>query len=135
VLLSRELSVFGTGSEASADLRKMDRQVAFHFERTRFLQGTNGRVYQGMALGLVLLGLAVVSGEQSRDVAGLAAVALILLRSLSYGQNMLSSLQQLAEQAPFVDSLIDLIEHYKSRSRYVGSTEVATVKNISFKDV
>lgn len=135
VLLARELAVFGTGPTAARRLHDTDREVAVQFRRTRFLQGANARVYQGLALGFVLLGLAVVVGGAATDLVGLAAVALILLRSLSYGQNMLSSMQQMAEQSPFIDELLELIDQYRSSARHQGTETVGTVERIGFEGV
>lgn len=135
VLLARELAVFGTEGTAANELHDTDRVVAEHFRQTRFLQQTNGRIYQGLALGFVLLGLAFVVGGENRELVSLAAVALILLRSLSYGQNMLSSMQQLADHGPFVEDLTDLIDQYRSRTRAPGTVQIDRLETISFDEV
>ncbi|HEX2578721.1 MAG TPA: ABC transporter ATP-binding protein [Aquihabitans sp.] len=135
VLLARELAVFGVSGRASDRLLEMDHEVAAQFRRTKFLAGVTPRVYQTTAFLLAIGGLALVSRSEVRDLAGVAAVALILLRSLSYGQALLTTTQQVAEYRPYLDNLVERLESYRSRPRERGTEAVGPLQEICLQGV
>lgn len=135
VLLARELAVFGVAESASEVLRELDRSVAYQYRRARFLGAFTPKVYQLTAFGLTIGGLAMVAGSEVKNLAAIASVALIILRSLSYGQALLTNMQQLAEHRPYVDKLIALIEEYQAEPRHLGTERVGQLKTIDFRDV
>lgn len=135
VLLARELAVFGTSAAARDELLALDRNVADQFRRTKFLAAMTPRVYQTVAFLLVVGGLAVVSKQAGGDITAVAAVALILLRALSYGQALLSGAQQLAEYRPYLTGLTDLLDSYHSDRQTPGTKRIGTIETIRFDGV
>jgi ABC-type multidrug transport system fused ATPase/permease subunit len=84
---------------------------------------------------LLLLGLiGVYLGGPSR-VAELAAVVLLLVRSLSYSQQVQSVTQQAAEIAPYVEGLREQLEHYESKRIVSGGATLASVGALEFANV
>lgn len=135
VLLAREMAVFGVDATAGDNLLVLDRRVAGHFGRTRFLNLMTVRIYQVLAFALVIGGLALVGGIGGSELTGIAAVALILLRSLSYGQALVGNLQSLSEYRPFVDQLTDLIDEYQAATRPHGTRAITDLETIDLHQV
>ncbi|MCU1499113.1 MAG: ATP-binding cassette subfamily protein [Acidimicrobiales bacterium] len=135
VLLARELSVFGVADVAGARLQKLDAAVGADFWRLRFLLVITPRIYQLAAFSLAVAGLFVLTGRDVEDLAAIGAVVLLVVRSLSYGQQMLTGLQQLSEHRPYVDKLMDMMDAYESEPRHAGTVPVGTFEHIGLVDV
>jgi len=135
VLLARELAVFGSAPAARDRLLELDADVAHQYRQTKFLAAMTPRIYQTVAFALVIGGLAAVSTTTTSDLTGVAAVALILLRSLSYGQALLASAQQVAEYRPYLDSLTGLLDSYRQDRRHLGTRPLEELRTIRFRQV
>lgn len=84
----------------------------------------------------VILGFAVISGSTIANPAPLAAVVLLLYRSLNYGQGLQSSLQSIASSGPFtadVNEWLDLLE--ASTEQQSDRALVPFFESLSFDDV
>lgn len=130
VLLARELAVFGSSAALSRRLKGIDAQVASAFRRARFLATVTPRVYQALALGFALVALGALTTTGVSDLASLGAVVLLLLRSLSYGQQIVSALQQLAENRPVVDRMIADMDSYEASTEVVGDERLEQLHSI-----
>lgn len=135
VLLAREMDVFGVTETVGERLQALDLEVAKSFRKTRFYTLATPRVYQVLAFTMVIVALATIRGTDASNLASIAAVALILLRSLSYGQALLSNLQQMSEFRPYVDELTALIDEYQASGPTAGTTQVGKLRDISLKAV
>lgn len=132
VLLARELAVFGVAGRASERLLALDREVSEQFRQTRFLGTLGPRIYQTSAFALTIGGLAILDHARIDNLASVAAVALIVLRSLSYGQALLASMQGVAEYRPYLNRLIRLIDAYEAEPRHRGTTGIGPLQEIRF---
>lgn len=135
VLLAREFAVFGTDGVAGGRLIELDADVGKHFARTRYLNSMTTRLYQFFAFALVIGGLALVEGVAAAEITGIATVALILLRSLTYGQSLVGNLQLLAVSRPYIDELTELIDDYRDSSRYVGHQPMSELGTVELRGV
>ncbi|MEY2420893.1 MAG: ATP-binding cassette, subfamily bacterial [Acidimicrobiaceae bacterium] len=133
--LAREVHVFHVGDEVMADLDDFADVAARATFKTRLLGNLTPAVYQGMAMLLLLLGLiGVYIGGPSR-VAELAAVVLLLVRSLSYSQQVQSVVQQAAEIAPYVEELNEQLQRYESMRTRSGDKTLHSVGRLALVDV
>jgi ATP-binding cassette subfamily B protein len=135
VLLAREMDVFGVAAAAGERLQTLDRDVARSYRETRLYALSTPRVYQVLAFAMVIVALATIRGTGASDLTSIAAVALILLRSLTYGQALLSNLQSLSEYRPYVDELTSLIDEYAASSSVFGETPIGALTTLQFKGV
>jgi ABC-type multidrug transport system fused ATPase/permease subunit len=133
VLLARELSVFGASGIAGQRLRDLDKTVAREFWRSKFLTRVTPKVYQTLVFALAVSGLFIVLGQDEPDLAAIGAVVILVIRSLSYGQQVLIAYQALAESRPFVDRFVGMLESYTHESRAVGHTAVGAMEQIRFR--
>jgi len=137
VLLGREVAVFGVAESSFSDLEHLDKGVAEAFKRTQVLSQVKSLVYYAASLSLAIGTLAIMGQGGGGAIAGTAAVALLLLRSLSYGQSLLGSLQGLSEQRPFIDELTTIINTYQAsipvaRSQRISTFDRVEVSSVSF---
>ncbi|MEI7591682.1 MAG: ABC transporter ATP-binding protein [Actinomycetes bacterium] len=135
IALAQEVRTFNVGDQviARTDTRiDHSAQIAF---RTRILGMTMPNLYQNIAVGLVLVGMFGVYLQGQAGVASLGAVVLILMRALSYSQQMQTSYHSLAEAAPYLEELTERQELYKGSFEPEGGRELQRLGRIVFDDV
>lgn len=74
-------------------------------ERVQFTRGMVPTIYTGVAYLAMCLSVALVAAAEVSDVSSLGAAMLVMLRSLSYGQNIQSSLAIVTSNEPFLSKL------------------------------
>ena len=135
VLLAREQSVFGVTHEAGKRLRLLDAGVAAQFRRTKFLSSFVPKIFQSIAFILAVVGLFVLTSIDAKDLAAIGAVVLLLIRSMSYGQLVLQSLQTLSEHSTYMVPLMGIIDGYQASGENSGTTEIGDITEIELKSV
>ena len=133
--VAREVHVFHVSDEAIADLSRVADIAAESTFKTRLLGGITPALYQGVALLLLLGGLVGVYFGGPSQVAELAAVVLMLVRSLSYSQQVQSATQQAAEVSPYLEQLQEQLASYESVRVRSGGRALDRVERIEFADV
>jgi len=103
--LAREIEVFGVQQAAAEAIDLINRKQARRGFRARLLVKLNTAVYKSSSLVLVLGMLSMVVVAGASDLSRFAAVALILLRSISYGQATQRSWQQMVESSAWLDQV------------------------------
>lgn len=103
--LTREVEVFGVQTESLHTADEINRSQARLVGQSRFYGRVNTTIFKTSGLVLVLGLLATVLATDASDIARLSAVALVLLRSVSYGQGVQRSWHQINETAPWFDQL------------------------------
>src|SRR5690606_2152852 len=86
VASARDVRVFGVANRFRAQMRHHLRTVARARLKSLRASGAVAPVYRGVGLVVVIAVLGIGASIDSLDVASFAAVALLLLRSMSYGQ-------------------------------------------------
>jgi ABC-type multidrug transport system fused ATPase/permease subunit len=135
VLLAREHAVFGVSGRAGSHLLELDQDVSVQYGLVRYLANFIPRLYQGLAFGMAIVGLLAVTSLELSDLAAIGAVVLLLVRSLSYAQQVLSGLQILSEQRPFIDTMVDLLDSYSAEPRRRGTTPIGPIERLELRDV
>jgi ATP-binding cassette, subfamily B, bacterial len=95
-------------------------------------------VYQYGALALILITMLVASSSaKGSGIGQFAAAALLLLRSVQYGQQLQSSLQQIAEAVPRIELLIRELRvpppRFTPGSRSLEGIECLEVRDLSYR--
>lgn len=135
VLLAEETQVFGvTESYRSAFYRSVD-AVRAPLLRTRFLSTATPALFQSLALLMLVLALVVVSTTGSGTIASLGAIVLILIRALSFGQQLQQAIANVDELSPFMNRLADALAHYDAHPRQDGPRALAEVQRIALEGV
>ena len=135
VTLAQEVRTFNVGERL---IDRVDARVDRSSDltmRTRLLGQIMPTLYQNIAIGLVMLGMFAVYLSGSGNVGSLGAVVLILVRALSYSQQMQTSYHSLVETGPYLEELQDRQALYEASFAPEGGTDVDHIGRIRFDDV
>jgi ATP-binding cassette, subfamily B, bacterial len=133
--IAQEIKIFDAGDRVRD---RVNWQIDAHrsaLQRTRFLTGLVPGLYQGAALFFVVVALAAVYAVGVGRLATLGAVVLIMLRSLSFGQNVQTSYQALHEGAPYLETLLAEQRRYQRSVVPAGVEPVGRVGVVTFDGV
>ncbi|MGN0065002.1 MAG: ABC transporter ATP-binding protein [Nocardioides sp.] len=135
VLVAEETEVFGaTPSYRSGFLEQIDAVRRPH-ARTRFLSGALPQLYQSVALVMLVVALIAVSLSSASDLAGLAAVILLLVRALTYAQQIQTAVTAIDERVPFMDQISEALSRYRGSPQQDGVEKLGEVHTIGMQEV
>ncbi len=103
--IGREIEIFGVQRNSTAAILAVSRRLRRATQRARMVSSVSSAIFKSAALFLVLALLAVVTWSGTGNFGALAATALILLRSVSYGQAVQTNLHSLMEGSAWVADL------------------------------
>lgn len=103
--LSREIEIFGVTEPSMQLVDGINAEHAHHVGNARFMARFNTTVFKSAGLLLILTLLAVVSSSEPESLAPLAAVALVLMRAVSYGQAVQRGWHTTAERTAWIERL------------------------------
>ena len=107
--LSRDFRLFGVETRVMDTLRRLIQDTGHVYRRTQMLNQTVPILYQSFALGFIIVAIVFLVGAGHGRFAELGAILLLVLRSVSYGSNIQSSIQGLrASQGLLEDITLDL---------------------------
>ena len=107
--LSRDFRLFGVEARVMDRLRTLIQDTGHVYRRAQILVNITPTLYQGFALGFVIVAVAVLANTGHARFAQLGAILLLVLRSVSYGSTVQTSIQGLrASQGLLEDVLSDL---------------------------
>jgi ABC-type multidrug transport system fused ATPase/permease subunit len=92
-------------------------------------------LHQGLALVLVISGLAALYGIGAENLGALGAIVLILVRALSYGQQLQTSYQRLNDVSPFLTRIQREVARYETSEQRSGDRPVPARAAITFDHV
>jgi len=127
VLMAEETEVFGASPAYLDSFHRQINEIRRPMLRTRFLAQGVPSLYQSVALLLLVLALGVIASVGMNEIASLAAVVLILLRALTYGQQVQTAVTGLDERLPFMHHLADAVERYATNPRQDGERHLPEV--------
>jgi ATP-binding cassette, subfamily B, bacterial len=133
--IAQEIKIFDAGERVRDRVSRHIRAQRDAMRRTRFLVQLVPGLYQGTALFFVVVALGVVYAVGFSRLSTLGAVVLILLRSLSFGQNIQTSYHGLNEGAPYLETLLSEQRRYEENAVDGGDQPVGRVGVITFDDV
>jgi ABC-type multidrug transport system fused ATPase/permease subunit len=133
--IAQEIKIFDAGDRVRDRVNSHIRAHRDALQRTRFLVQLVPDLYQAAALFFVVVALAVVYTVGFSRLSALGAVVLILLRSLSFGQNLQTSFQGVHEGAPYLETLLAEQRRYDDEVVTGGDQAVGRVGAVTFDDV
>lgn len=125
--LGMAVHVFGVGPQ-------VERRILDVLERSRrssvslnLVRGLVPAVYSGLAYLALVGAVAVVNGTSEASLTSLGAVMLVMLRSLSYGQQLQVTYSSAHSALPAVRDVFEEIHHYEQQAVVDGSQPVDSV--------
>ncbi|QDO87429.1 ABC transporter ATP-binding protein [Ornithinimicrobium ciconiae] len=135
VQVAEETEVFGATDTYRRDFREQSESVRRPYVRTRFLATGLPGLYQSVALLLLVLALIAISLSGTAQLASLAAVILMLIRALTYAQQIQSTLTGIDERIPFMHQIVDALERYRQEPQQDGDAPLGDVGDLALSHV
>lgn len=133
--LTRELRLMGVENRALDHLDAANSQAASTFQKSRNISQINPVIYQTCALGFLLVGMAVLLHNE-RNLASTGAVLLLILRSLTYGSGVQSTMLSVSSFKSYLQNLTDNLDRYTESSSSTDDRQGRPSKfGISFENV
>jgi ATP-binding cassette subfamily B protein len=125
--LGMEMQAFGVRDQFSDRVRDVVATDGQARRRALAVQGAMNPVYICLAYGALLGGVALATLYGTGEIGGAAAVMLVMMRSLSYGQQVQTSIGALSASVPYVDVLDETIERYAAERAPGGTRVIETI--------
>ncbi len=135
VRLTEEMHVYGTAPQHRERVDHLIDRIEAPFFRTQLLSMGVPSLHQGLALVLVVTGLAVLYAIGGGNLGALGAIVLILVRALSYGQQLQTVYQRLNDVSPFLERIIKEVARYEASVQVSGDEHVPSGNAITFDRV
>jgi ATP-binding cassette subfamily B protein len=138
-LLARDIETYAVSEAVIESLDDVTERVSRLFGRTRFLYHFTPQIFQIIVLGLAVCGLLTISLMSSTgSLASVGAVAMLLLRVASAGQQVVGNTQNLLERVPYLESLNESIDRLSASTLPLGVEHLAApaplvVDGVSFR--
>lgn len=133
--LAMELRVFGVERAEAVRLIESNRATAGALTRARFVSRAGASLYRDLAVLFLVVAVAALNFLADADLAAVGAVVLLIIRSLSYAQQIQTWMQQVNEQSPNLDALIARLEALEAASVTFGDRLVDAVAPIELSAV
>ena len=130
-----EIETFGVKDEVNKSLMNVATEEANTRKSANRINLATTPVYVSTAYLFVILGLASISALELGQLESFGAVMLVMLRSLSYGQQLQLSLATTAEKTPFLKSLEETLNRYENEKSYFGNIETVPQEALKVKDL
>ncbi len=135
VMMAEEIQVFGASEAYRESVDRLNRRVRRPMAQTRFFARVLPTLYQSLAFLLLVLALAAVYLSGAEAVAELGAVVLIMVRSLSFGQQIQAALRRIDELVPYMNALRTALDHYGSHPRQDGDRPLRGIDTLQMREV
>ncbi len=133
--LSLEIRALGVTSEASDHLVELIDDEARAQRRVGQATYMVTPVYTTLAYAAVLAGVVALDAAGQGNLDSMGAVLLIMLRSLSYGQQLQHGSSALAQMAPVAEKLIEYREEFDRDRESEGTTNIAKIDRLELDGV
>lgn len=133
--LGQEMHAFGAQQHFLDRIDELSRVTARDARRVQVAQGQLTPVYTFLAYGSALGGIAALWFIGFGDLAAIGAVMLLMLRSLSYAQQLLTVSGQFASSIPYLEDFARILDGYTSAAAHRGSVSPSGVMPLQLDDV
>ena len=133
--LGQEIQTFGVREQVSERIDDLARANTDEQRSVQVLNGLLTPLYTFLAYVAIIGGVLVLSRTGVGNLAAIGAVMLLLLRSLSYGQQLLTVAGQLTAAVPFLDGVDETFARYSTAARPVGVERPEGVAPLVLEDV
>ena len=133
--LGQEMHTFGAQQHFLDRIDERSRATAKDSRRVHIAQGQLTPVYTFLAYMAVVLGITAMWYFEMGNLAAIGAVMLLMLRSLSYAQQLLTVSGQFASAMPFLDDFNTILTRYQSAAAHRGSVVPARCTPLQLEDV
>jgi len=131
VRVAEEAQVFGVSEAQQQRVRDLVAADRSAFLKTKYTARLVQYLYQGLAIAVIVTGLAGLYWSGTGRIAVLGAVVLMLVRSASYGQQAYASYLMVVQTVPFLDRLSSAEARYRAAAAPGGHRRLDHVRHIA----
>jgi ATP-binding cassette, subfamily B, bacterial len=131
----QEVRVFGVEKPVLAQITERIRSAGRLEQRSQFIRAVAPALYQGMALLLVVGAVGLVYAAGVSHLSSLSGIVLVMVRSVSYGQQLQSNYQSLHSAAPLFERLLSEQQRYAESAVAGGGAHIESIGAVVFEDV
>ena len=131
----REIRLFGAQNSVLSRFRVAADEFAVVQRRLTMVNGLAPLIYQTLGMLFVISALGIALSVSSVDIAVLGAVALLFIRSLSYGQQMSSAQQEYHQTVPSVERLDRELMGLRDARASFGDEQTGRIEEIRLEEV
>ena len=136
--LGMELHVFSVQTQIEERVTRIIAENAEMNERLMFLRGLVPALYSGLAYLALVGALGLVAASATTSLTSLGAVMLMMMRSLSYGQALQTSVASFSVSLPFVETLDRQLVTYRTAAivdhgQLIGHVGSLSLQSVSFQ--
>ncbi len=133
--LHREIEVFDVATPVAERAQSIVDLGSEQYREVRLLGGLVPQVFQGAMLAAAVISLLLVVGDSEADLGAAGAVVLLLVRSMSSAQQLVTANQRVVENASYTQALTDLISALDDEKRAFGHDEPVDLFPMTLADV
>ena len=133
--LALEINALGVSAAATDAVDRLIGAEAQSQRKVALFRDLVNPVYTSLAYGAIVAAVLVLYELGADDLDATGAVMLIMLRSLSYGQQMQHGASALGQLAPVHERLASEIDNLTSQQRRVGGRPISHVRSIALDHV
>jgi ATP-binding cassette subfamily B protein len=132
--MSQELRVFGADEHIAALVDgKVDAVTGSYF-KVQYLGGLVPAIYRILALVILIAGLGALYAFGGTNVVSLSATVLILIRALSYSQNLQGIYQKITGLSPYLTRVREAEAKYLASRVTDGGRPLPRIDTVAFRD-
>lgn len=131
---SLDYSIFGVEESAVDNVQEKADLLAHDTGRLTFLTMSSPQIFQALGVLLIILILTFLQRQDRADVASVGAVGLLLIRSLSYGQQLQSARQRIKEAEAYVHRVTSTIQRYAASTERSDGVVVSSFERLEVQD-
>ncbi len=133
--LGQEMQTFGVRDRFESRLQEVVEATTDQARRVQVLSGTLSPVYTFLAYAAVVVGVAVLQVLGFGNLAAIGSIMLLMLRSLSYGQQLLAVSGALAAALPSLERVDETVDHYVAHRADDGGERPGSATPLVFDGV
>jgi len=133
--LGIEMQAFGVQKRFAAAIDALTETATLRGRKVEFLTATMAPIYMAIAYAAILGGVWVLALTGFKDLSVIGAVMLLMLRSLSYGQQLAASLGSLAAAIPFLERVTATVATYTSAKATNGVEKPQAITPVAASDI
>jgi ABC-type multidrug transport system fused ATPase/permease subunit len=131
----RDLRVFDALTPLAEKLTDSSRKLARLRQRASFINSMVSTIYQFVGMLIVLATLGIAQATGTVDIVTLGTIALLLIRSMSYGSGLQGAYQNVVDGTPYLERLEILRATYRLRQTQDGTHVMEGVRTLELADV
>jgi ATP-binding cassette, subfamily B, bacterial len=133
--LGQEMQTFGVQTQFVNRIDDLIRSTSQSLRRVQWLQGSLTPLYTTFAYTALLMGIGVLMVVGVGDLSAVGSVTLLMLRSLSYGQQLLAVSGTIASSLPSLERLEATMDTYEANTASQGAVTPAGVTPLDMQSV